>query len=159
MAPVRVCWRYLEVRQQPGLGFRPTPGTVYRANVIYALNGSLLLVGSLIDEGDPAADRCIPEYTFPLPCYVAKPFLSRRLTSLERSELSALVENIPQQGCQPECTSPCVGDCCYAFDPCVIWYVGGHNDYCYGEGNADEYRYAIGAVAAYVADLATDVTP
>jgi len=149
VAPVSVCSRYLEVRQNPGLGFCPTPGTVYRANVIYALNGSLLLVGSLIDEGDSEVDRCIPN-TFPLPCYVAEPFVPRRLTSLEQAVLYALVENIPQL----------VADCDYAYDPCVIWYVGGHNDYCYGGGgNSDEYREAIRAVAAYVADLAMNIPP
>lgn len=159
VAPLHVCSRYIEVRQEPGLGFCPTPGTVYRANVIYTLNGSLLLVGSLIDEGDSEVDRCIPGFTFPLSCYVAKPFLPRRLTSLERSELSALVQNIPQEGCQRECTNPCVGLCCFIIDPCVIWYVGRHNDYCYGLGNSDEYRHAIQAVAAYVADLAMNNPP
>lgn len=155
VAPVRVCWRYLEVRQRPGLGFCPVPGTVYRANVIYALNGSLLLAGSLIDEGDPEVDRCI-ERPYSFRCYVAKPFLPRVLTSVERSQLFALVRSIPQEGCQPECTDPCVGECCYAYDPCFIWYVGKHDDYCYGQGNASEYRQAVRAVAAYVADLANE---
>lgn len=145
IAPVYVCSRYLEVRQQPGLGFCPSLGTVYRANVIYALYGSLILNGSLIYEGDPATDRCL-YFDSPLSCYVAKPFPPRRLTSLETAELHALIENIPQL----------VANCNYAFDPCVIWYVGGHNDYCFGDGNANEYREAIKAVAAYVSELAMD---
>lgn len=161
--PVRICWRNLEIAQTSGLGFCPALGSAYRTNVVPALSGLSLLVGSTIEEGDPLTDLCFPTYLIPNGCYVARPFPARRMTSAEWTELSSLVANIPAEGCQPECNGTCTGFCCVAVDPCVIWRVGVNlhwvSDYCYGAGNTDEFRDAIRAVADFVSGLAAGTAP
>lgn len=159
VAPVFLCLRDLVIWQGSGLGFCPQLGTIYRASVYTDHSGRKLLVGALIAEGDPAVDQCI--YYLSDPCFVAAPFPTRLLTELEWAELSALVDGIPPEGCQPECTHPCVGKCCDAglIDPCIIWHVNQDDTYCYGEGNAFEYRQAIRAVVTHVAALVADDAP
>lgn len=153
--PVQVCFRNLTIRQDPGLGFCPQVGAVLRANVIPALNGLPLLVGSLVELGDPDIDRCV--YSGPFKsCYVGVPFLARQLTATEWFQLSALIQAIPAEGC------PCLGQCNYAIDPCQILKVNNFDTYCYayGSGTADDlYRDALWAVADYAAELATSDPP
>lgn len=159
VAPVFLCLRDLVIWQGPGLGFCPQLGTIYRASVYTDHSGRKLLIGSMIAQGDHKHDRCIFQLEFP--CYVAVPFPPRLLTVLEWAELSAVVDNIPPEGCQPDCTHPCVGLCCDAglYDPCVIWHVNQDDTYCYGNGNASAYRSAIRTVAAHVAALVRDDAP
>ena len=162
-APVFLCQRDLVIWQGPGLGFCPQLGTIYRASVYTDHSGRKLLIGSMIAEGDPETDRCLlpGEVSLPLPCYVAVSFPTHLLTPLEWAELSALVNGIPPEGCQHGCDWPCEGECCDAFfrDPCNILHVNQDTSYCYGGGNADEYRQAIQAVAAHVAALVSDEVP
>ena len=155
IVPVRVCSRYLEVRQDPGFGFCPNPGSIYRANVVYALNGNPLLAGSLVSIGDPTVDPCIPYIIFSEDCYVVRPFPPRQLTDAEWNALTSVVQDVPPEGC------PCESGCNYAIDPCVIWYIAvnlrWYNDYCYEFPwkNTEQYRQALHEVAAYLAVLAT----
>lgn len=163
VAPVFLCQRDLVIWQGSGLGFCPELGTIYRASVFRDHSGRRLLAGSMIAEGNLETDSCISpnEISLPLPCYVAVPFPVRLLTEPEWAEIAALVDGIPPEGCQPECTLPCIGRCCDAlyYDTCRILHVNQDTTFCYGEGNASVYRQAIQAVAAHVAALVTDGAP
>ena len=131
----------------PGLGYCPSPGTIFRANDFEAFDGTVLLVGTLVAEGDPNVDECI--YESAPGCFIAIPFPPIVLTSQEISTLDAKLDAIPT-------TFP---DCCnYAWDPCIIRHLsfGGRtlSDYCWGCDEADAYRGRIRNVFTFLEQIA-----
>ncbi len=156
LAPLLVCTRYLTPSQEPGFGFCPTPGTIFRANVIRTLSGDLVLVGSLIEEGNPEVDVCLGYDFFGPTCYIGVPFPPLLLSPNEQLELSALLMRIPKS-CETVCTDPSTDPCCKHPEKCVIRYLRHqgkwHDDFCYGCGNADEYRRAFRDVVEYLRAL------
>lgn len=149
IVPVFVCERGLAFAQRPGMGFCPSPGTVHSANVIPALDGTVVLVGARILEGDPERNQCLPYVIWPSECLIDVYFPPRTLSLDEQNELSALLTAIPED--------PCCDD--WAVDPCVILYLRyqgqEHRTYCYGCDKSEAYRRAISDVADYLAELLT----
>lgn len=131
-SPFRLCRREFAIVQGPGEGYCPELGTVYAAIVTRAVDGTKLLIGTLVQEVlDPVLDTCDSLRN----CILRVPFPARELTPDDAWELYTLEQTIPECSCTP---------CNWAFDPCVIIDLICENqsrsDYCFGGGNATYLR-------------------
>jgi hypothetical protein len=152
--PMRFCDRHVSISQQPALGYCPLADSILRAEIIPTLDGSLVLLGSLVFQGDRDFDSCIPDAYYD--CYIEIPFRAMLLTEGNVIELTTLLEEIPAE-CDTGCPDPGGWCCSFIVDPCRITYLSYEaqnvNDYCYPCGNSDLYRASIANVLGYLSAL------
>lgn len=148
--PLYLCYRQFEIRQFPGLGYCPQPGTLFEAALIPAIDGSRVLTGSFLEIGDQESDRCVPEGYYDSNCFIAILFLGNPIDPVDFAILNSLLQQIPPLQYE---------SCNFAYDPCVIVYIDvpakEYDNYCYGSEYADYYRASIQAVFDFVTQLAT----